>query len=52
MKKRSTIQKRKDIALERIQILRGMIKRKPDFEKRYRQLIKRLAKKYRLKIDF
>lgn len=52
MKKKSTIQKRKEIALERIEILTGMIKKKPSFEKRYRQLIKRLAEKYRLKIDF
>ena len=52
MKKRSTIQKRKDIALERIEILKQMIKKKPEFENRYRQLIKRLAEKYRLKIDF
>lgn len=52
MKKKSTIQKRKEIALERIEVLKGMIKKKPEYENRYRELIKRLAKKYRLKIDF
>ena len=52
MKKKSTIQKRKEIVFERIEILKEMINKKPEYENRYRQLIKRLAKKYRLKIDF
>ena len=41
---------RKKIALERIEILKRMIKEKPEFEKRYRELIKRIAKKYGLNI--
>lgn len=41
---------RKKIALERIEILKRMIKEKPEFEKRYKELIKRIAKKYRLSI--
>lgn len=41
---------RRKIALERIEILKKLIKEKPEFEKRYKELIKRIAKKYRLKI--
>ena len=41
---------RRKIALERIEILRVMVKKKPELEKRYRELIKRIAKKYRLNI--
>jgi len=39
---------RKQIALERIEILEGMIEKKPKFAERYRKLIKRLKEKYRL----
>jgi RNase P subunit RPR2 len=41
---------RREIALERIEILKKMIKEKPEFEERYKELIKRIAKKYRLTI--
>jgi RNase P subunit RPR2 len=43
---------RKEIALERIEILKQMIEKKPEFAERYRELIKKIANKYRLKIDF
>ncbi len=43
---------RKKIALERIEILEEMIKKKPEFANRYRQLIKRLKEKYRLQKVF
>jgi len=41
---------RKKIALERIEILKKMIKKKPKFANRYRELIKKIAKKYRIDI--
>jgi len=41
---------RKKIALERIEILKKMIKEKPEFEKRYKELVKRISQKYRLSI--
>jgi RNase P subunit RPR2 len=40
------------IALERIEILQDMIKKKPEFAERYRELIRKIANKYRIKIDF
>ena len=40
------------IAEERIEILKEMIIKKPEFANRYRQLIKRLKQKYRLGKDF
>ena len=43
---------RKKIALERIEILKGMIEKKPEFAERYKKLIKRLEEKYRLSKDF
>jgi len=43
---------RKKIALERIEILEEMIKKKPEFANRYRKLIKRLKEKYRLQKVF
>lgn len=43
---------RKKIALERIEILNGMIEKKPEFAERYKELIKKISNKYRLKIDF
>lgn len=43
---------RKNIALERIEILEKMIEKKPEFAERYRKLIKRLKEKYRLGKDF
>jgi hypothetical protein len=43
---------RKMIALERIEILEGMIEKKPEFAERYKKLIKRLEEKYRLGKDF
>jgi RNase P subunit RPR2 len=43
---------RQKIALERIEILKEMIKKKPEFTERYKELIKKIANKYRLKIDF
>jgi hypothetical protein len=43
---------RKKIASERIEILEGMIGKKPEFAERYRKLIKRLEEKYRLHKDF
>jgi len=43
---------RKQIALERIDVLEGMIIKKPEFAERYRKLIKRLKEKYRLSKDF
>jgi len=43
---------RKKIALERIEILKQMMKKKPEFAERYKQLIKKIANKYRIKIDF
>lgn len=39
---------RKRIALERIEILEEMIKKKPELAERYRKMIKRLEDKYRL----
>ena len=38
------------IALERIEILKEMEKKKPEFRERYETLIKRIAKKYRINI--
>jgi RNase P subunit RPR2 len=43
---------RKRIALERIDILEGMIEKKPEFAERYKKLIKRMKEKYRLGKDF
>ena len=43
---------RKKIALERIEILKEMMEKKPEFAKRYKELIKKISNKYRLKIDF
>ena len=43
---------RKNIALERIEILKQMIKKKPEFKERYKKLIKKLKNKYRLQKDF
>jgi RNase P subunit RPR2 len=43
---------RKKIALERIEILKGLIEKKPEFAERYKELIKKISNKYRLKIDF
>jgi len=43
-------EQRKKIALERIEILKKMIKKKPEFANRYRELIKKIAKKYRIDI--
>jgi len=40
--------KQKRIAKERIEILTKMIEKNPDWAKRYKELIKRIAKKYRL----
>lgn len=52
MRKGSSVEKRKEIALERIEILKRMTKERPEFEKRYKQLIKRITQKYRLTADF
>ena len=41
---------RTKIAMERIDILRGIIKKKPEFKERYETLIKSIAKKYRINI--
>ncbi len=41
---------RRRIALERIEILKKMIKKKPEFADRYKELIKKIAKKYRIKL--
>ena len=41
---------RRKIALERIEILKKMIKEKPEFESRYKELIKRIVEKYRITI--
>ena len=43
---------RKKIALERVEILKEMMKKKPEFAKRYKELIKKISNKYRLNIDF
>jgi len=40
------------IAEERIEILKEMIKKKPEFANRYKELIKKIANRYRLRIDF
>jgi len=40
------------IAEERIEILKEMIKKKPEFADRYKEIIRKIANKYRLKIDF
>lgn len=42
----------KQIAKERVEILKKMKKKYPAFSKRYDELIKRIAKKYRLEKDF
>jgi RNase P subunit RPR2 len=41
---------RRKIALERIEILKNMIKKKPEFADRYKELIGKIAKKYRIKL--
>ncbi len=49
------VDKRKDnqkIAKERIEILRKMKIRYPEFSKRYDELITKIAKKYRIPKDF
>ena len=38
--------------MERIEILEGMISKKPEFAERYNKLIKRMKEKYRLGKDF
>jgi RNase P subunit RPR2 len=43
---------REKIAVERIEILKEMIKKKPDFSARYKELIRKIANKHRMKIDF
>lgn len=43
---------RKNIALERIEILKEMIKKKPEFKERYEKLIKKLKSRYRIQKDF
>jgi hypothetical protein len=43
---------RVEIAKERIEILEEMIKKRPEFADRYRELIKKLKQKYRLGKDF
>jgi len=43
---------REKIALERIEILKEMMEKKPEFSKRYKELIKKISNKYRLNIDF
>ena len=51
MKYKSFRQKKEEnraIAMERIEILKSMIKSRPQFADRYRRLIKRIAEKYRL----
>jgi len=40
------------IAKERIEILKKMIKKYPEYKNRYKELISKISKKYRLKIDF
>jgi RNase P subunit RPR2 len=41
---------RTNIAMERIEILKEMMEKRPEFKERYETLIKRLAKKYRINI--
>jgi len=38
--------------MERIEILLKMMEKRPEFRKRYRELINKIAKKYRIKINF
>lgn len=40
------------IAKERIEILRDMKKRFPEFSERYEELIRKISKKYRIPQDF
>ena len=40
------------IAEERIEILKEMISKKPEHAGRYKELIKKISNKYRLRIDF
>jgi len=40
------------IAEERIEILKSMIKKKPEFKERYEKLIEKLKSRYRLGKDF
>ena len=40
------------IAKERIEILKAMKKKYPEFEKRYDELIDKISKKYRVPKDF
>ncbi|MFQ6010248.1 MAG: hypothetical protein ACE5J7_03965 [Candidatus Aenigmatarchaeota archaeon] len=53
MRKYARIKRRKEeqrkIAGERIKILKRMIKQEPDFAPRYRELISKIRKKYRIK---
>ncbi len=43
---------RRKIAEERIEILKKMITKKPEFKRRYEELIAKLTKKYQLKKTF
>ena len=55
MKFKQKLRKRdenRDIAKERIEILKRMINEEPDFADRYKELIKRISQKYRLEKDF
>ena len=55
MKFKQKLKKReeqREIAKERIDILKKMIEKEPDFADRYRELIKRISSKYRLGKDF
>lgn len=47
---KQTKDERMKIALERIEILKEMIKKRPEFKDRYETLIKRITKKYRINI--
>lgn len=46
------ISKQKQIALERIEILKRMIKEEPEFAERYKYLIDKIIKKCRLQKIF
>jgi RNase P subunit RPR2 len=55
MKFKQKLKKRNEqveIAKERVEILKKMIEKEPDFKERYRELIKRISDKYKLEKSF
>jgi RNase P subunit RPR2 len=51
LRKKLAFQFQRKIAKERIEILEKMMEKKPEFAERYKELIRRIKKKYKIKDD-